>query len=184
MVKNSLLTFSVIIYAISNICNAQKLYKEFRFINRYTIAKDSITLATQLINAPVISHRQYENDSTFEEWGLYAPYDTINHFFFQIRGDIWYYKIKNKWVVFFSQGDEVTTKFYANDNVFTISWQKACIWDKTNTYILNLTPPSNIVISHIPQYLFNPKFGVVAIFENEFLIRSDIINNNVVHSCE
>ena len=60
-------------------------------------------------------------------------------------------------------------------------WDDACKWDDDDTFTLNLVPPKNVSINHLPTYFFNPKYGFIAVKGDYFFFRKDLFNANLFH---
>ncbi|OMP74337.1 hypothetical protein, partial [[Flexibacter] sp. ATCC 35208] len=75
---------------------------------------------------------------------------------------------------FFVKSRGYNVRFNINGIVFTTTWSNPGVFRGMKSFILTLVPPKNMSISHMPQYIFNPEFGFIAIRNEVTLIRKDI----------
>jgi len=112
--------------------------------------------------------REIKNDSVFYEKGVIEN-DTNEVYVFKKSNENWYIKkLQNKegWKLLFDGDLNNKCKLQINGITYTVQWSNACIWENNENYTFRLIPPKNIIVTHLPIFIFNTKNGIIGIKNN------------------
>src|ERR1700761_7372504 len=98
--------------------------------------------------------RKYYSQTEFKESRLFTG-SNDSFIFYKIINQVWYYKTKNKWNLFFDYNRKQGGYIRLLGNNYKIKFEKEIIIRNKKLYKIVLRP-TNVILAHNPAYLFDP----------------------------
>ena len=179
MIMKNKLFLLILLSAIK--LNAQTV--SYKFVPLDTLKLDTVTyvingkIDTFIIDPNKIFEykRISYYDGTFKEFGLLTDDSASNRDIFKRKGNVWYYKHKKIWKIFFSPLSNKSEPLFFGKDKFIIKWKKIGSWQNISDVYLISKEPCGFAISHNAKYYFSPTLGIIGIDgTGPILIRSDL----------
>lgn len=123
--------------------------------------------------------RTFQQDSVFRESRLFTGSEKL-FITYKIEKNVWYYKDKNKWKLFYDYKSRLGGRIRVMDITYKISFIKEVNLRGNKIHEIQLN--SSVYQSHKLLYYFNPSKGVVLIKAGNgiFLLRSDYFHKELM----
>lgn len=161
----------ILLFLFGKVVYSQKISTYSYVLNEHMASVDSVPLLGMELE--FATKREYYNDSLFSETRLFTG-SNAKSILFKIEKGIWYYKVKNKWNLFY----DFNTKKGGYISLFKaknkIQFRKVVSIRNEILHEIVLEPVS-VSSSHKLHYYFSPSKGVVIIKASSgtILLRKD-----------